>query len=667
MAMEMTEKNRADRFVQALNTLAEAQPFAKQLYQNHFFQEAGRQMDTLDGMEMLYSYADRFDEAGVFEGGPWQDPSKLQPNLVNGSLRVDGVESIVAALSELRMVAIAQGRVEHEEVSAEEATEYGNEVMALNLDFIFPEEVDDEGAQQGKETERAQRLFKVIVDQMSLKALSGTLIEEIVRLSVQRPIMVDRIQLMVEKAAQLMNSNVDEEHRKEIERYYRAISQLTPLSQKHSDYKDYRQELKNLDEGELKKEAEAFAESMRETGLVSPYHVILIRYLNRSKTDLLPTALSLNAKGKANLEENLSLVRELIKVAIHLPTRQSLYGFARMLERGVLSYHPVVPGLRRLVELDIIPNVRQTLLNAFSDTDGLTANDIMTAGVISVLGQPLGVGQGLNPTCQSARALSLWSIHAPGYLLELVARAARDGDIDMDFEGDTIHSKDLPGGLAPELHKELDPVSLILVPHLDRIYAEMVRRVQFRLDDPHKWVNPAFYGQWIPNGFTKVFDHLTGNVTDYAPFVRLFYATHHPEYNEGYEMTYPNPVGICITTVYGKMLGFHAISIQRIAKDPKGEYRVYFYNPNNDSSQNWGQGIKPAVRGHGEYEGESSLPFHQFVSRLYAFHYNPYEQGDAFAVEDETVEQIEKLARESWGQEYNWIGKNALGCGYGAM
>src|SRR5690606_24993777 len=105
---------------------------------------------------------------------------------------------------------------------------------------------------------------------------------------------------------------------------------------------------------------------------------------------------------------------------------------------------------------------------------------------------------------------------------------------------------------------------------------------------------------------------------------------------------------ICITTVYGKMLGFHAISIQRIAKDPKGEYRVYFYNPNNDSSQNWGQGIKPAVRGHGEYEGESSLPFHQFVSRLYAFHYNPYEQGDAFAVEDETVEQIEKLARESW-------------------
>src|SRR5699024_5874640 len=118
MAMEMTEKNRADRFVQALNTLAEAQPFAKQLYQNHFFQEAGRQMDTLDGMEMLYSYADRFDEAGVFEGGPWQDPSKLQPNLVNGSLRVDGVESIVAALSELRMVAIAQGRVEHEKVSA---------------------------------------------------------------------------------------------------------------------------------------------------------------------------------------------------------------------------------------------------------------------------------------------------------------------------------------------------------------------------------------------------------------------------------------------------------------------------------------------------------------------------------------------------------------------
>ncbi|MDR6225104.1 hypothetical protein [Desmospora profundinema] len=661
MGMDMAEKERTARLAQALDLLDQAKPFAKQLYQNQFFQEATRLMDTMEGMGSLNRFADRFDDAGVFEGGPWQDPSKLQPNLVNSSLRVDGLESVVALLSELRMLSIAKGRHKHEKVSAEKARDYLNEVMALNLDFIFPEETEEARIEQGKETERAQRLFKVIVDELSLKAISKTLIQEIRRLSVQRPIMVQRIVLMIRKAEQLLHTDVEEEDRKEIERYHSAISRLTPLSREYPDYKDYRRQLKTLAEKELEKEAGAFADSMRETGLVSPYHVIVVRYLNRTNPHLLPVALRLNDKGAANLDEHNKLIRGMVKVAIHIPTRQSLYGLARLLERGVLSHHPVSPSLRRLIELDLQRDVRQTMLDIFPETEGLAANDILLAGVISVLGQPLGIGQGLNPTCQSARALSLWSIHAPGNLLHLVARAARDGDIDMTFEGDVIHSKFLPGGLSPELHKELDPVSLVLVPHLDRIYAEMVRRVQFRLDDPHKWVNPAFYGEWISRGFAKVFDHITGNVTDYPAFVRLFYATHHPEYNEGYELIYPNPVGICVTTVHGKMLGFHAVSIQRIAKDPEGEYRIYFYNPNNDSSQNWGQGIEPAVQGHGEVEGESSLPFHEFVSRLYAFHFNPYEQGDAFAVEDDIVAKIETLARESWGQEYNWTGKNMLG------
>ena len=120
-------------------------------------------------------------------------------------------------------------------------------------------------------------------------------------------------------------------------------------------------------------------------------------------------------------------------------------------------------------------------------------------------------------------------------------------------------------------------------------------------------------------------------------------------------MIYPNPVGIYITNVHGKLLGLHAVSIQRIDQDEHGEFRVYFYNPNNDSGQNWGQGIETSVQGHGEQEGESSLPFHQFTARMYAFHYNPYEQGDTYMVEDTDVEEIERLSRESWGKTYTWI------------
>lgn len=394
---------------------------------------------------------------------------------------------------------------------------------------------------------------------------------------------------------------------------------------------------------------------MRSTGLVSHCHVTLVRFLNINNPKLLPIALGLNKKGIASLEEHISTISGLIKIAIHPPMRQTLFGLACMLERGVLSSNPVIPGIRRLIELDLQPDVRNVLLNSINRDEGVTANGIMVAGVISVLGQPLGVGQGMNPTCQTARGISLWSLHAPGYLLELIPRAARDGDIDIMFEGVSVHSKNLTGGLVDELHEELDPVSLILVPHLDRIYGELVRLSELRGDDVHKWVNPAFYGNWVSKGFSSTVDSLSGIVSDYRGFVRLFYSTHHPEYNYGHELIYPNPVGIFITNSFGQLLGLHAVSIQRITLDPNGEHRVYFYNPNNDGSQVWGQGVEPTVSGHGEEYGESSLLFHEFTSRLYAFHYNPYEQGDAFAVDKEIVKKIETLAKESWGENYTWV------------
>ncbi|MCA9619392.1 MAG: hypothetical protein KC731_10220, partial [Myxococcales bacterium] len=79
-----------------------------------------------------------------------------------------------------------------------------------------------------------------------------------------------------------------------------------------------------------------------------------------------------------------------------------------------------------------------------------------------------------------------------------------------------------------------------------------------------------------------------------------------------------------------------------------------FFNPNNEGRQNWGQGVSPSVEGHGEVEGESSLPFHQFASRIYAFHYNPYEEGDGYAVPEADVEEIEAMVRESWGRFFAW-------------
>ena len=645
-----------DKFGQALQTLEEAKPFAKSMYQTEVFQLATELASTEEGLAQLYEFAPQFDQAGVFHGGPWVDASNLEAPFVGGSLKIKGINSVVELLSELRMLSIAEGNYEHPEVSSEEAATFLNEVLALNLDLLFPAETEEARVVGGGEhLERGERLFRFLGGKLSYKAVADKLVEEIERLTVQRPIMVDRIILMIETATKMIDENISDETKEKLLDFKKAISYPTHLSEEHQNLKEYRMQLMKQSEDWLRAEAKAFAASMNETGLVSPANAVFVRYLNRKHPDLLPDALSLTEQGTASLNANPELVRDMIQIAVHPETSKVVYGLSKMLDRGVLTQEPLLPALRRLFDIDIRPEVKKLLMKPEFRKGGITVNGVLVGGVINVLGQPLGIGQGLNPTCQSARALSLWAQHGIGQLLEYIARAVRENDIDMTFEGEPIHSNMVEGGVAEEIHQDLDPVSIVLVPHLDKIYNEMMKKTFLRGEDGHKWVNPEFYGEWISRGFANIIDPLTGYVSDYAAFVRLFYATHHPEYNEGYEMIYPNPVGIYITNVHGNLLGLHAVSIQRIAEDPQGEYRVYFYNPNNDSGQNWGQGILTSVQGDGELEGESSLPFHQFTSRMYAFHYNPYEQGDLIMVEDADVEKTEALARESWGKNYTWI------------
>lgn len=643
-----------NKFISALDKLDQSKSFAKSLYQTDVYQLAIELARTTDGLSVIYENAHRFDESGVFLGGLWEDPTKMEPQLVGGSLKLKDIHSILELLNELRMLAIAKGDYIHASVSKEEATAFLNEVLALNLDLLIP--IKNEEGQKELEDHmiRAKNLFQYLGQELSFNAIAEKMVQEIERLTVQRPIMTSRILNMIEMSKKLNVNDIDEKTAEALNKYVRATEGPTPFSKDAANQRDYRLKLESAFDDELESEAKMFAEAMKETGLVSPYYAVLLRFLNRKNSNLIPMSLDLTETGIASYNANKQLIHDIIQLSIYPETRQAIYGLAKMLDRGVLTQEPIIPALRRLFELPIHAQVRQVLTNPENEQAGISLNGLLVAGVINVLGQPLGVGQGLNPTCQSARAISLWAQHGIGQLLEYIARAARDNDIDMMFEGEMIHSSLLVGGVAIEIHEDLDPVSSVLVPHLDKIYNEMMKRTLLRGEDGHKWVNPEFYGKWIPSGFINAIDQMTLNVTNYSSFVKLFYATHHPDYNEGYELIYPNPVGIFITNVHGDLLGLHAVSIQRINKDPNGEYRIYFYNPNNDSGQNWGQSIRASVSGFGELEGEASLPFREFISRMYAFHYNPFEQGDTYMVEDSLVEEIETLARNSWGKAYVW-------------
>jgi hypothetical protein len=177
----------------------------------------------------------------------------------------------------------------------------------------------------------------------------------------------------------------------------------------------------------------------------------------------------------------------------------------------------------------------------------------------------------------------------------------------------------------------------------------MGRECVGRREDFHKWVNPAFHGWWVGRGFAIAVDIATGKLTDFDGFVRRFYACYHPLYNGNNPVIHSQPAGIAVTDASARFVGWHAISIERVGFDPQGEMRVYFFNPNNDSAQDWGHGVEVSTEGAGEYHGESSLPIEAFVSRLYIFHYDPRDEGREADVPTETVQRIGEMVGASWG------------------
>ena len=373
----------------------------------------------------------------------------------------------------------------------------------------------------------------------------------------------------------------------------------------------------------------------------------MLRFLRASgQDDLIPNTLGLTMTGLDDLYCYTDLVHALIDEAIYPETCQAVYGLTMMLERGSLFTPSVAQALWRQIKLKPSAETDQALREAFGDAR--PPRVFLLAGVINLLGQPLGVGQGNNPTCQSAIGLSMWASNEADYLLQVLAWAARDNEVLSRFEGQEVSSRDLEPGLVKGTPVDVDPVSLVLIPHLDRLYGEMWRRCETRDDDAHRWINPEFYGWWVSHGFRVVADVKTGEVKDYEGFIRHFYASYHPFYNGNIPVIHAQPAGIAVTDSAARFVGRHAINILRVALSPKNEMRVYFFNPNNDSGQNWGQGITCSTHGNGEFRGEASLPVAEFTSRLYAFHYDPLELGDLSAIPDEEVARVMDLGYTSW-------------------
>ncbi len=604
------------------------------------------------GARAVQSLARELESAGLFEGTDWASPSALVPALSTGSLRSPNADTAVLEIvSDLRLVAVAEGEYAHADVSAEQALQHLKEVLANNAALLFTVATEAERVQQGRMAAVTRTALTHVAESIGYDTVLDQLVEEIWRILRQRPIQVDHLkQTITQIAVARQDPEVDTNSGGfGVDRLITSIYGTTEASREDPGVEVYRSRLDSMDEGTLQFEAAGFARSMHDTGLVSAYHPVLVRFLRERGSFLLSEALGLSSTGRESLLCFHGLVDALIDTAVHPETAQCLYGLALLLERGILFQPPVAPALWRLLGLPLAEAGNERLTLAFGAAH--PGRVWLLSGTLSMLGQPLGVGQGDNPTCQSARALSMWAYNDPDYLLQTIAWAARDNEIVMHFEGRPISSRDLDAGLAATLPVDLDPVSMLVVPHLDRIYAEMGRQCADRGGDPHRWVNPEFHGWWAARGFRINVDAATGRLTGLDDFLRHFYGSYHPFHNGNQPLIHPQPAGAAVTDSSARFVGWHAITILRVALDPTDTMRVYFFNPNNDSGQDWGDGVVVSTAGSGERFGESSLPFEQFASRLYIFHFDTLEPGETGSVTAEEIARVTGYIHRTWGAD----------------
>lgn len=640
-----------EKFETALQQLADASAFAKPAKVGRILDAAKRILQLEGGPEWLEKNSQRTEAAGLFMGSDYAQPEILVPALsVNALGSQDTHYVMMEALSQLRMLAIAKQQYAHPSLSAEQAHHFLTQVMASNLQRLFS--AGDEAArEQGRLAVLSTNLLQHLAQEIGYQHIIDQLVDEIWRILQQRPIQVDNVKQMITQIALCrQNPEIDMGHSGQgADRLISSLYGPTQACREDPGVELYHLRLDAMDSVALQNEATGCARAMHDTGLVSPYHALLLRHLVEQGDHLLAEALGLSSTGRDCLLSYSDLVRALILHAVHPQTAQAVYGLALILERCLLYLPPVAPALWRQLSLPLAENTQQRLVSLFGDKPSASAK--LMEGVLCVLGQPLGVGQGNNPTCQSARAISMWAYNDPDYLLQMLVWAARDDEIIMHFEGQAVSSQESDSGVAKFLPMDLDPVSLILVPHLDRIYAEMGRLCIQREGDPHRWVNPEFHGWWCGRGFSINVDVATGQLTELDNFLRHFYASYHPFYNGNQPLIHPQPAGIAVTDSACRFIGWHAITILRIALDPQQVMRVYFYNPNNDSGQHWGDDIQVSTAGHSERFGEGSLPFEQFASRLYIFHFDPLEPGEVANVTNVELQRVIERVHSSWGAE----------------
>ncbi|MEX0890481.1 MAG: hypothetical protein WDZ33_02995, partial [Balneolaceae bacterium] len=344
-------KGVTDTFNETLENFRDATPLLAENHKKKLLSSLDLLTDSREGIQFLYEHIQELTEAGIFKDTMWDDPARLVPALVGGTLKAGDQTTIVEVTSELRILAIANGSIEHKKFSAKKARIFLEETLVSNLDLIFPSGSEETRSMSEDTLRKIRELFDFLTEQISVDSIKGELAKEIELICAQRPVVTDRVLEIIKTVKNEIELSLENEDDQRLKHYVNAVYAPSEKAGELSP-NDYKKFLEQAKQKEVLKECEDLAETMHDTGLSVDYPAILLRHV-ANEVGLVKTVLGLDNVGKAELDKHKSFVSELILNVIHPETARTCYGLAKLLERSLLSHQPVKSGLKRIIGMSL--------------------------------------------------------------------------------------------------------------------------------------------------------------------------------------------------------------------------------------------------------------------------------------------------------------------------
>jgi len=301
-----------------------------------------------EGLDAIYQSVPAIESAGLFGGSDWDFPQTLVPSLAARTVRHgEPTETLVECLSQIRLLAVAKGDYIHASISAEHAHHFLAQVMAMNLDLVVSDDLQESDRLRPDQLGHAvQNLYHFLLQHLGYENLLEHLVAEVWRILEQRPVQVEGVKHMVTQIAVCLEKPdaLGGEVSDDALQLINALFSPTEGCREDPGFEVYSERLAAMDDATLMQEAIAFAQAMHNTGLVSAYMPVFIRYLRERWNALIPTALGLSYTGADAFHCYPALIHRLIDDAVFPETSQCTYGLAMMLERGILYSPPVAPS-----------------------------------------------------------------------------------------------------------------------------------------------------------------------------------------------------------------------------------------------------------------------------------------------------------------------------------